>query len=1066
MISLFQNQRKYKRKKNEHVINDSKDRLIDCYDISNEPLNSLSWSPDSRVIAVGSSDSTVRIVDTFNGSEKFCLYGHVEPVLSVSFNNDGCRLASGSTDRTIRIWNAKDGTEIESLHLRGHTASINSVSFSTDGHYLASGSRDQTIRIWVLEKGAEIQKLEGHCSNIWSVNFRSKHYHLASSSDFQTIFIWDIKKGSVMQRLDGHSGAVKSVCYSPNGYILASGSIDKTIRIWDLDTGNQLNKLIGHNDDILSVSFSPNGKFIASGSKDKSIRVWESETGNELCNFLLQNGSVESVAFSPDCQRLASVSRDGTLSIWDMKGLIQSLNSSNRIETPLTQWLSRQSATLGFRSIQTNAASPDYWVPDNLPGGDCGSCIGELRPKVLDQFPCKIALSPDGKLLYTVHTLGEVSAWDLRSGTTFWSKVYMSLIDGIDISPDGQYLVYCCDAEICITDSNTGCELRRLVGHSAHVSSVSFSSDSQRLASSSYDRTIRIWDPKIGIELRRLEGHNDWVFLVSFSPIGRVLASVSYDKTIRIWNINNGNEICRLVGHSHNVSSISFSIDGLYLASGSLDKTICIWDLKHGTELRRIEGHSNFVRSVSFSVNSQRLASVSDDQTIRIWDSETGTELNRFFFQEEYITNIAWAPNGQFLVSAINDGRVRIWDTRTQEMLKKFPPLVPHRPKSIKRKPPIRFVSVIKTWSILHRMSIDLPLSLISDLNALLGYETPDSLKALNVHQFICRLIALCWPISSRTALIALLLNEWYCGIEWQPPKGIDIFTLCQKLTEALSVERCQPEPPAPPIEFIKKSADKIDDRMITLLRALGPKAVASDPGLPLRLRHEVGKIPILSEPHRRLLSTHIIPMSSGTAQGSGAGIDRSGYARSGPLTALLPSQFALPEDILLWRYLNGGLLYRARNGQEPPQLRPVVIVLDTSPATLGPIGMLIRPAALALATTLSQKQVPSIFLSAGDEKVFFLQTPADRLKLLTHKHGNLGDPVKSIQKAEKLLDSLRNEHPLNPVILLLTHSFWGAEFEDAPKFNRLRGLFIHYPNSNPNPPWAQWHSDKEMNTT
>ena len=460
------------------------------------------------------------------------------------------------------------------------------------------------------------------------------------------------------------------------------------------------------------------------------------------------------------------------------------------------------------------------------------------------------------------------------------------------------------------------------------------------------------------------------------------------------------------------------------------------------------------MQSVAYSPNGYRLASGSYDKTIRIWDLNTGKMIKCFHFNEHFNYQLAWSSNGAFLVSANTNNVIRIWDTRTPEMLIKQTDTIT-KSVSIKRESKqLKYLS--KCCSDLNNLKVGLPLSLINDLQALLGNENPVSLSFLFNHPGINRLIDLGWPTTARTGLIALLIKNWDGSTEWLPPNGIDSITLGNKLTEALSGEKCKPEPPDPPIEFIKKSAEKIDDRMITILRALGPKAVASDPGLPLRLQREVDKIPILSEPHRRLLSTHIIPMSSGTAQGSGAGIDRSGYARSGPLTALLPSQFALPDDVLLWRYLNGGLLYRARSGQEPPQLRPVVIVLDTSPATLCPIGMLIRPAALALATTLSQKQVPSVFLSAGDEKVFFLQTPADRLKLLTHKHGNLGDPLKSIQKAEKLLDSLRNEHTLNPVILLLTHSFWGAEFEDAPKFNRLRGLFIHYPNSNPNPPWAK----------
>ena len=64
------------------------------------------------------------------------------------FSPDGKMVALGSMDETVRLWDVETGACVRKLE--GHGSGVNSVCFSPDGRRLASGSSDNMVRLLLL----------------------------------------------------------------------------------------------------------------------------------------------------------------------------------------------------------------------------------------------------------------------------------------------------------------------------------------------------------------------------------------------------------------------------------------------------------------------------------------------------------------------------------------------------------------------------------------------------------------------------------------------------------------------------------------------------------------------------------------------------------------------------------------------------------------------------------------------------------------------------------------------------------------------------------------------------
>ncbi|MCI0747389.1 MAG: protein kinase [Verrucomicrobia subdivision 3 bacterium] len=535
-------------------------------------------SADGKWVAMPGKSGVVEVRDR-DEAHPSALLNHSSRVTSLSFSSDGHWLATSEMDGVVKVWDWRKGELLRTVRTHIYDAAyFGDVAFSPTGSWLAIGGANGRLRLIDAATGEEKWIVAAHKDRISALAFSPDGRLLASGAGYAdySVKVWDATTGEARAGLEGHSAWITGLAFSPDGARLASSSADQTVRLWEMNSWQALKTFRGHLKEVHCLAFVPGGETLASADQDGIINLWRTApdarrtypvvvptrstkpcfSPDETRLFMVDRGEVvtcelatfheserlpqfgtnnSSLALSPDGRLLAVVDREGGLKVWSVAAQQEVTNLAAHAKGVSNVEFApdgRMLFTVGLDRTVKHWRASDW---SEAASWQWEAKLGVYRSKLL----------PRHGLWASQHD-GQVKLWNLADGRRIAVlPAEDSLVDDVDISPDGKWFVAGVqNGSVILFDTRTWKAHVTLRGHVTGVHGVAFSPDDSRLATGSEGReAVKLWDTATWQELATLPGQGS-LFRVAFSPGGTILAASS-GRRMNFWRAPSFEEIQR-----------------------------------------------------------------------------------------------------------------------------------------------------------------------------------------------------------------------------------------------------------------------------------------------------------------------------------------------------------------------------------------------------------------------------------------------------------------------------------------------------------------------------------------
>ena len=226
---------------------------------------------------------------------------------------------------------------------------------------------------------------------------------------------------------------------------------------------------------------------------------------------------------------------------------------------------------------------------------------------------------------------------------------------------------------ISMDSSYLGAVLKTFEGNQTAINKVTFSPNSELIASAGKDNTTNVWDVNSGESLLNTYENTNEITNIIFDPSSKFIITSSKDGSLIIYDIYNhqNNVPPKAIKYNGEINDFQIIKSGKTFAIASAKKNIEVIDFK-GRVIMELIGHQGQINDLAFSPSMRKLASASDDNDVIIWNMATKAILLTLKGHDWHVNSVYWSFDERYLLSTGTHGETILWDAQKGTEITRF----------------------------------------------------------------------------------------------------------------------------------------------------------------------------------------------------------------------------------------------------------------------------------------------------------------------------------------------------------------------------------------------------------